>query len=225
MNKRKLVPLSIVGLLAAGLLMAVANRAGPRERVAFHADFESGNLNAWQFPFPEDWALLSEDGNHYLHMKRNREPGVPRRPLQFGLLKEVKVGSFEFETRLRREGKSMIVVFDYVDTLHFYYAHFSADRGSADPVHNGIFIVDGEARRRIAGTEAPPTLADRAWHRARVVREIRSGSIQVFMDGRSQPLFSVVNSAFKCGQVGVGSFDETGDFDDVVLESDDPCER
>src|SRR5438128_12412101 len=106
MNKRKLVPLSIVGLLAAGLLMAEANRAGPRERVAFHADFESGNLNAWQFPFPEDWALLSEDGNHYLHMKRNREPRVPRRPLQCGLLKEDRVGSFEFDTLLRGDGTS-----------------------------------------------------------------------------------------------------------------------
>jgi len=224
-NRRRLVPLSIVGPLVVGLLVGAANRAGPRERVAFHADFESGNLNAWQFPFPEDWALLPEDGNHYLHMNRNREPGVPRRPLQFALIKGVKVGSFEFETRLRREGKSMIVVFNYVDTLHFYYAHLSVDRGSADPVHNGIFIVDGEARRRIAGAEAPPALPDRAWHRARVVRDIQSGSIQVLMDGQSQPLFSVVNSAFRCGQVGIGSFDETGDFDDVVLQSDDPCKR
>jgi len=210
--------------LVVGLLMAAVNRAGSRERVAFHADFESGNLIEWQFPFPEDWALLSEDGNHYLHMKRNREPGVPRRPLQFALLKDVKVGSFEFETRLRREGRSMIVVFNYVDTLHFYYAHLSVDRGSAEPVHNGIFIVDGEARRRIAGAEAAPALPDRAWHRARVVRDIRSGSIQVFVDGQSQPLFSVVNSTFHCGQIGIGSFDETGDFDDVDLKSNDPCE-
>ena len=203
------------------------------ERISFHDDFESGNLNSWQFPYPEDWAILSEKRaqqgsengaqgvNHYLHMKRNREPGMPRRPLQFALLKKAKVGSFDFQARVRREGKSMIVVFNYVDTLHFYYAHLSADRGQQDAVHNGIFIVNGEPRKRIAGIDAPPALPDREWRRVRVARNARAGTIQVFMDDAHEPLFSAVDDTFTCGQVGIGSFDETGDFDDVVLISDD----
>ena len=199
------------------------------QRISFHDDFESGDLASWQFPYPEDWAILSENSsqgiNHYLHMKRNREPGVPRRPLQFALLKKAKVGSFDLHTRLRREGKSMIVVFNYVDTLHFYYAHLSADRGQQDAVHNGIFIVNGEPRKRIAGIDAPPALPDRDWHRVRLTRDARAGAIQVFMDDAHEPLFSVVDDAFTCGQVGIGSFDETGDFDDVVLNSNDAgCE-
>ncbi len=200
------------------------------EQVSFHDDFESGDRGWWQFPHPEDWAILSEKDaalgvNHYLHMKRNREPGVPRRPLQFALLKKAKVGSFDFQTRLHREGKSMIIVFNYVDTLHFYYAHLSADRGQQDAVHNGIFIVNGEPRKRIAGIDAPPALPDREWHRVRLTRDARAGTIQVFMDDAHEPLFSVVDDTFTCGQVGIGSFDETGDFDDVVLNSNDAgCE-
>jgi hypothetical protein len=56
-------------------------------------------------------------------MKRSREPTVPRRPLQFVRLKDTKVGSLTLDVKVRRTGGSIIVVFNYVDTLHFYYIH------------------------------------------------------------------------------------------------------
>ena len=209
--------------LTLGLgLFADGFTAGPApQRVWITDDFESGKLDAWQFPYPEDWAILEAGGNHYLHMVRSREPGVPRRPLQFALLKGVKVGSFSFQTRVRRQGHSMIVVFGYVDTLHFYYAHLSVDRGTAQPVHNGIFVVNGGERARVAGTDAPPALPDRDWHLVRVERNASSGAIDVYSDFQAGPIFSVVDRTFTCGQIGIGSFDETGDFDDVSLISDD----
>jgi hypothetical protein len=221
--------LMLVCLFAAAVgaiaVTTSSNAGAVMKRISLRDDFESGSLGLWLFPYPEDWAILSEQGargpNHYLHMKRSREPGVPRRPLQFALLKRANVGSFDFRARVRREGKSMIVVFNYADTLHFYYAHLSVDRGQQEPVHNGIFIVNGEARKRIAGLDAPPALPDREWHRVRLVRDQRAGAVQVFMDEERQPLFSVVDDTFTCGQIGIGSFDETGDFDDVVLNSDD----
>lgn len=191
------------------------------DRAWFTEDFESGKLEAWQLPHPEDWTILEAGGNHYLHMVRSREPGVPRRPLQFALLKGVKVGSFSFQTRVRREGRSMIIVFDYVDTLHFYYAHLSGDRGTAQPVHNGIFMVNGGERVRVAGTDAPPALPDHEWHLIRIERNASSGEIDVYSDFQADAIFSVVDRTFTCGQVGIGSFDETGDFDDVSLISED----
>lgn len=209
-----------LGLKAATTLVS-ASGAPVLRSVDLRDNFEQADLGLWLFPHPEDWAILSEGTNHYLHMVRAGEPGVPRRPLQFALLKGVNVGSFEFSTRLRREKRSLIVVFNYVDTLHFYYAHLSRDRGTEQPVHNGIFIVNGEPRQRIAGLDALPALPDEQWHRVRVVRNARSGSIQLFMDDQSQPLFALTDSTFTCGQVGIGSFDETGDFDDVELKSDD----
>lgn len=207
-------------IVAAGLVLAITAKAVLRS-LEFHTDFESGDLSAWQFPFPEDWVILAEGPNHYLHMKRSREPGVPRRPLQFALLRKANVGSFALEARVRREGRSMLIVFNYVDTLHFYYTHLSVDRGTEQPVHNGIFIVDGAPRKRIAGTEADPALPDRDWHTVRVRRDVQSGSIEVFVDDRQEPLFNVVDHTFTCGQIGFGSFDETGDFDDIRLKSND----
>jgi hypothetical protein len=175
-------------------------------------DFNTGNLEAWETPFSDDWAILTEGNDHYLHMKRSREPGVPRRPLQFARLKDVKVGSFTLNVRVRRAAGSMIVVFNYVDTLHFYYAHLSKDPGTQIAVHNGIFIVDGGDRRRIGRLDASPALPDLSWHDVRIVRDVRSGSIQVFLDKQTTPRFSAVDHTFASGQVGLGSFDETGDF-------------
>jgi hypothetical protein len=201
--------------LAWLLLPAVAQDTG---HVNVRDDFSPGTLSHLDMPFPEDWQILSEGHLHYLHMLRPRPPGVPRRPLQFARLKGVSVGSFTLNLKIRREHGSMIVVFGYVDTLHFYYAHLSKDPGTKVAVHNGIFIVDGGERRRIAGVSAQPALPDLSWHDVRIVRDVGSGSIQVFVDRRAQPLFSVVDRTFLCGQIGLGSFDETGDFAHLRLK-------
>jgi hypothetical protein len=212
----------LVFSVAALSILIVTIKAEPAPgKINFHDNFSSGKLDAWQFPFPEDWVVKEEGRLHYLHMLRSREPLVPRRPQQFALVKGIAVGSFTLETHVRREGSSMLIVFNYVDTLHFYYTHLSADPGAKVAVHNGIFMVDGAPRRRIAGVEAAPALPDKNWHKVRVQRDVSSGSIKVFVDEEPQPHFSVVDNTFKCGQVCFGSFDETGDFADVKLSSED----
>jgi hypothetical protein len=211
-------------LVAAAFMAALTIPTGARPGVfpiQFADNFSSGTLDRWQFPHPEDWEIGAEGTQHFLHMLRSREPLVPRRPVQFALLPGANVGSFRFQARVRREGSSLLMVFNYVDTLHFYYTHLSVDPGAKVAVHNGIFIVDGGPRRRIAGIEAAPALPDKNWHNIRIERDIQSGSIRVFVDAEPRPRFSVIDSTFTCGQVGLGSFDETGDFADVRLTSND----
>lgn len=229
MGKLRDLHISIVFLAAVCLVvfcaaseLAESQCGGPHPAtISIQHDFASASLKAWKMPFPEDWEILRQGNLHYLHMKRNREPLVPRRPMQFARLKGVKVGSFTLDVNVRRAGGSMIVVFNYVDTLHFYYVHLSENPGTQIPVHNGIFIVNGGPRYRIAGLEATPALPDRSWHNVRVVRNLRTGSIQVFVDKEKQPRFSAIDRTFTCGQVGLGSFDETGDFSRFRLQSKD----
>ncbi len=226
-TRRSIFLTGLLFTVAAISILLTAIKARPASgEINFHDDFSSGGLDAWQFPFPEDWVVKKEGPVYFLHMLRNREPLVPRRPQQFARIKNTNVGSFTLETRLRREGRSLLIAFNYIDTLHFYYTHLSVDTGAKVDVHNGIFIVNGAARRRIAGLEAAPALPDMNWHKVRVERDVNSGSIKVFVDDESQPRFSVTDTIFKCGQVGLGSFDETGDFTDVKLSSNDAgCRR
>ncbi len=217
---RALLLCSAAAVVAATL--AVAVHAGPVIRsIQFSDNFTSPTLDQWQFPYAQDWEVGTEGPLHFLHMLRNREPLVPRRPMQFALIKGANVGSFTFQARMRRNGHSLLMVFSYVDTLHFYYTHLSVNPGTKIDVHNGIFIVDGGPRRRIAGMEAAPALPDQNWHTVRVERDVRTAGIRVFVDGEQTPRFSAKDSTFTCGQVGLGSFDETGDFADVRLESND----
>ncbi len=224
----KLRNIRITVALSAAFCLFVFCSAGPNAlaqcghaNISIRDNFSMGNLKAWQMPFTQDWEILQQGNLHYLHMKRSRTPVVPRRPLQFALLKGAKVGSFTLDTSVRRVGGSMIIVFNYVDTLHFYYVHLSVNPGKQISVHNGIFIVNGKPRYRIAGLDAAPALPDRSWHHVRIVRNVRTGSIQVFLDGEKQARFSVIDHTFTCGQFGLGSFDETGDFAQFRLRSND----
>lgn len=212
---RLLAPWLTGSLLALGSTGLPASDAAATIATGFS---QAAGLTAWQMPFPEDWELRSDGGAPYLHMKRSREPGVPRRPIQFALLKSVDAGSFTLDVQVRRIQASMIIVFDYIDTLHFYYVHLSKDPGAKQPVHNGIFMVDGAPRRRLAGVEAAPALPDLSWHHVRIVRDAPSGSIQVFVDNETTPRFQTVDRTFTHGQVGLGSFDETGDFAQFRLQ-------
>jgi hypothetical protein len=187
----------------------------------FHDNFSSGNLDVWEFQHPEDWEILAEGHQHYLHMKRSREPGVPRRPVQFALLRKARVGSFDLQVKVRRESEAMMIVFNYVDDLHFYYAHLAEHPGTDKVMHNGMFVVNGEPRKRIPPIPERAVLPDKAWHLVRLHRNVASGLIEVFVDGNAAPYFSTHDSTFTCGQVGLGSFDETGDFSDFKLTSDD----
>jgi hypothetical protein len=225
-RRRRWSPVVLTAFLCAGLMASGLGSASKApaalHKLSFHCNFSPRELSEWEFPHAEDWVSKTENGHDYLHMLRPRDPGVPRRPLQFARLKNVQVGSFDLSVKVRREGRSMIIVFNYVDTLHFYYTHVSRDRGATQPVHNGIFLVDGGPRRRIAGTEAPPALPDTQWHTIRVVRNARTGLIRVYSDVQKKPLFSVIDRHFTCGQIGLGSFDETGDFADLQIHSNDP---
>jgi hypothetical protein len=222
-SKRAAIILTI--LLAAGLaaFLALSNNmpAAASHTLHFHCDFTPPEMSEWDFPHPADWASEAENGMTFLHMVRMGQPGVPRRPLQFARLKGVNVGSFSLSVKVRRLQKSMIIVFNYIDTLHFYYAHVSRQTGREVSVHNGIFIVNGGPRYRIAGLDAPPALPGPGWHTIRIVRNARTGLIEVYSDVQKAPLFTAVDKHFDCGQIGLGSFDETGDFADFDLRSTD----
>jgi len=74
--------LAVLVFCLAGLSVFVTSiLARPTSRtINFRGNFSSGKLDAWQFPFPEDWVVKEEAPLHYLHMLRSREPLVPRRP-------------------------------------------------------------------------------------------------------------------------------------------------
>jgi hypothetical protein len=200
------------------LLLGVMPLAGA-ERVTLHIDFKKEDLaKNWVTPRAADWTIAEEPpGNRFLRLLQAGEIGTPRRPLQYAVRRDLCVSDFDLRLRVRRAGRSMMVAFGYQDTLHFYYAHLSSDSGD-HAVHNGLFKVDGGERFRIAGTGSAPVLPDQNWQEVRLVRRAATGEMELYADRDPQPRFRHVDTSFRFGRIGLGSFDETGDFDDFRLE-------
>ena len=111
-------------------------------------------------------------------------------------------------------GRDIILVFGYQDDTHFYYAHIS---NYHDTVHNSILIVNGKDREPILSSESIPRLKDKEFHNIRIRRHIKSGLIEVYVDDFDYPVMSAVDKTLSWGRIGIGSFDDTGGFDDVKV--------
>lgn len=190
----------------------------PGEAAHWIADFETAALDDWYLVRPDEWTRGVVGGDGVLHLTTGGPIGSePRRPVKFALFKQACLADFELDVRLKKDVKEaesdLLVVFGYQDRTHFYYVHFSNDDGNV-AVHNGIFKVDGGDRERIGGAGSAPALPDREWHGVKVKRDSRSGSVEVYVDSETTPRFRANDRSLLYGRVGLGSFNDSGMFDD-----------
>lgn len=188
--------------------------------LVFKADFEDGSLNAWKATDPAAWRIEEKDGNRVLALfNQSKYSPKVRSPLNINLIKDVVVGSFVLELKMlsttRDYGhRDMCLFFGAQDPSHFYYVHIA---NQSDAHANSIFIVDDEPRVSIAKTRTEGTKWDDKWHTVRLVRDVGKGTIEVFFDDKPEPIMTAVDKRFTWGRVGVGSFDDTGCYNDIRL--------
>jgi hypothetical protein len=143
-------------------------------------------------------------------------PGGPiRRPAALAVLQSEPLVRATVQVEMRStapeevKNRDLEIIFGYQSPSRFYYVHLA---GITDPNHNGVFLVDNKDRRRIDDGTAPPQLKDREWHRVRLERDGATGRIEVFVDGSAKPALQVTDTTIPAGRVGLGSFDDTGEF-------------
>ena len=96
-----------------------------------------------------------------------------------------------------------------------YYVHFGQ---KTDDHANQIFIVNDKDRVKISTRTTDGTHWDDKWHHARIIRTVEDGKIDVYFDDMTTPVMTAVDKTFTWGQIGIGSFDDTGRFDNLVLK-------
>ncbi len=185
-------------------------------------------LHAQQQPFidlaaPDALSRFTLDGSGTWEVKDRMlvltKAGTPdgpiRRPSALAVLKSEPMLRATVQVEMRStapeevKNRDLEIIFGYESPSRFYYVHLA---GITDPNHNGIFLVDNKDRRRIDDGTTPPQLKDREWHRVRLERDGATGRIDIFVDGAEQPVLRATDTTIPSGRVGLGSFDDTGEF-------------
>ncbi len=174
----------------------------------YETGFEQG-ASDWEPTDPDAWQVKDTDkGRVYSLSKMCRySPPFPS-PFNISILKNIAVGDFVLDVRV----KSTKQDYPHRDLCIFF--------GYQDSTHYQVHLVDGAPRRPISQNlpaEKPGIPWDENWHNVRVVRTVSDGTIDVFFDDMSKPVTSIKDSTLKWGRVGLGSFDDIGDFDDFKL--------
>ena len=148
-------------------------------------------------------------------------PGGPiRRPAGLAILKSEPLGRFTLEADVRsEEAEDLLVrdvdlIVDWQSPSRFYYIHLA---GTTNDVHNGIFLVNDADRKRLDTPTSVPQLKDKAWHHMRLERDPATGRIAVYSNGATTPALEVFDATLQSGRIGFGSFDETGQFKNIVV--------
>jgi len=182
-------------------------------------DFNKG-ADRWKPTDEKAWKVVKTDKHSaYNQFQQSKYKTLHRSPFNISLLKDVNVTDFVFEVKAQSLGKDvphrdMCVFFGYQDPAHFYYVHMAK---AMDDHANQIFIVNGADRIKISTKTSKGTPWDDKWHNVKVARKVESGAIEIYWDDMKTPIMTATDKTFAWGQVGVGSFDDTGNWTDVRL--------
>src|SRR5690348_5033358 len=181
----------------------------------------------WQVPVAADWKLEKLAGVPVLQLLVPKPSTEPRRPTQFAVAETPDFIQVTVEAEVKKEPAalrnrhtSLMIAYAWRDANHFNYAHLSVDSSEKQPVHNGIFHVDGGDRVRISPRQGPGTLLEERWYPVRLVYDGHKGEVTVWVDGKTSSSLHAVDPAYKAGRVGIGSFFDMGSFRNVKISGE-----
>jgi hypothetical protein len=198
---------------------ALADEKPTKAKLLFEDDFRKG-AGRWQPSDAGAWKVIDiGKGKAYSQFRQSDYKPPHRSPLNFALVKDLVVSDFVLEARVRStardyDHRAICLFFDYQDASHFYYVHFGK---KTDDHANQIFIVNGAPRQKISTKTSEGTPWDEEWHNVKVVRRVSDGDIEVYFGDMKTPVMTARDKTFLRGQVGIGSFDDTGDWSNVKV--------
>jgi hypothetical protein len=211
--------IGLFGWLLAPALAEDTSTAGGALPVVFSDDFEHGS-DRWEPTDAKAWKMVdSRDGHAYSLFQQSKYKPTHRSPFNYSLAKDSSVGDFVLEadvlsTKPDYNHRDMCLVFGYQDPSHFYYVHLGK---KTDDHANQIFIVNEAPRTKISTKTTPGTDWDDRWHHVKIVRRTGDGTIEIYYDDMQHPVMEAKDKTFGAGRIGVGSFDDIGDWDNVKL--------
>ena len=188
--------------------------------LVYEDDFDSGADN-WIPTDKKAWKIIDSDGDKvYGLVVRISDYKPPHRsPHNISLLKNVIVSDFVLTAKVQSTAdtgahRDMCVFFNYQDPTNYYYVHLGK---VPDPKSCQIMIVDDAPRRPLTKNKKAGVPWTDGWHDVKVVRRTGDGTIEIYFDDMEKPIMTAVDKTFTSGHIGIGSFDDTGNWNDLKL--------
>jgi hypothetical protein len=179
------------------------------------ADFRFTDPAAWRFAKTNDTTALEL-------VKQSKYAPIVRSPVNIALIADKVFGDFVLEADLIQTGKEyghrdMCLFFGFQSPTNFYYTHIAT---AADPNAHNVFIVNNAPRKNFAKeTTKGVNWGLGVWHKVRLERNLAAGTIKVYFDDLTKPIMIAEDKTFGAGQIGFGSFDDTGMVDNIRIWS------
>ena len=186
----------------------------------FEEDFEKGH-NRLEVTDNKSWTHRKVNNNNVFGINRRSSDYKPkvRSPYHIALIKDIQVADFQltFDVKSTKDTgghRDCCVFFNWQNAEHFYYCHFGASPDS----HSGqIMIVKNAPRKAMTNNKNKTPWKNETWHKVKVIRDTKKGTIEVYFDDMTKPHMSVVDKTYGKGRIGIGSFDDMNDFDNIKL--------
>jgi hypothetical protein len=192
-------------------------------QLVYSQDFESPQAKGdFTMTDPDAWKINMVNGQKTLELfgKSEYEARV-RSPFNIAVLESILLSDFVMEVKLAQSGREyghrdLCLFFGIQNPSNFYYVHIAS---VADQNANNIFIVNDEPRTNIATktTKGTDWGATNSWHTARIERDSKAGHIRIYFDDMDAPIMEAKDLHFIQGSIGLGSFDDTGQFDELKI--------
>ncbi len=162
-----------------------------------------------------DWAV--ENGTLRLKVAGEPAAGQPRRPQKYAILNSKPYRKVTVEAEMKHNARSLMIVYAWQDKDHYNYAHISTDEAAKQNVHNGMFHVFSGERVRMSSLDGAASFTTEEWTPVKLTFDGDTGKCSVEVNGKRNPSLEAVDMSLRWGQVGLGSFNETGDFRNVKI--------
>ena len=213
--------LALCAVAVLSPLAWAAEPAAPEGYTLAYGDvFGNDSMERFDFTDPKAWGMEEGDGNVFLALKRPSKYAPPvRSPLNIAWIKDFKAGDFVLDVKAKQTGKEynhrdLCIFFGGQSEQRFYYVHLAS---VADANANSTFLVNDAPRTGIAEKRTDGTKWTDAFHNIRIKRDAQAGYIEVYFDDMETPHMSATDKTFGKGRLGIGSFDDMNDFDDIKI--------
>lgn len=200
-------------------LARTANAQSKGMPLVFSDDFEQGS-GRWETTDDTNWKLTKEGENQVFGISRrisNYQPKF-RSPHNIAMIKDIELTDFVLIYKVKSTNdtgghRDCCTFFCHQDPTHFYYVHL----GAAPDPHSGQIMIVNEAPRVALTKNEKKVPWDDNWHTVKLIRDSKQGTIEIYFDDMESPHMTVVDKTFSKGRIGLGSFDDMNNFDDVKL--------